>query len=92
MEGKERVKGLKKVVFHTLLGTFFLARMHLEILDLLPTVLPRLMGLPHDQAVETGLRAWFDLYWRGVARDPLAPLPPLPELAADPLAIKETRP
>ncbi|WP_257303698.1 TetR/AcrR family transcriptional regulator [Geothrix campi] len=85
-------RGDLRADLHSLLATFFLARMQLEILDLLPTVLPRLMGLPHDQAVETGLRAWFDLYWRGVARDPLAPLPPLPELAADPLAIKETRP
>lgn len=75
-----------------LLGTFFLVRMHLEILDLLPTVLPRLMGLPHDRAVETGLLAWFDLYWRGVAKDPSTPLPPLPALAEDINATKETRP
>ncbi|WP_243383574.1 TetR/AcrR family transcriptional regulator [Geothrix alkalitolerans] len=85
-------RGDLRADLHTLLGTFFLARMHLEILDLLPTVLPRLMGLPHDQAVETGLHVWFDLYWRGIARDPLAPLPPLPELAADPIATKETHP
>ena len=77
---------------HPLLGTFFLVRMHLEILDLLPTVIPRLMGLPPHRAVETGLRVWFDLYWRGIARDPSAPLPPLPDLAADPITIQETRP
>lgn len=85
-------RGDLRADLHTLLGTFFFARMHLEILDLLPTVLPRLMGLPHDQAVGTGLHVWFDLFWRGIARNPLAPLPPLPGLAADTPALKETRP
>jgi len=76
-------RGDLRADLHPLLGTFFLVRMHLEILDLLPTVLPRLMGLPHDRAVETGLRLWFDLYWRGVAQDPSAPLPPLPALTRE---------
>lgn len=65
-----------------LLGTFFLVRMQLEILDLLPTVLPRLMDTPPETAVEVALAAWFDLFWRGVAHDPSAPLPPLPALGA----------
>lgn len=65
-----------------LLATFFLVKMQLEILDVLPVVLPRLADVTPDQAVLTGMRAWFDLYWRGVARDPSAPLPPLPDPAA----------
>lgn len=65
-----------------LLATFFLVRMHLEILDLLPTVWPRLMDAPPNLAVEVALRAWFELFWRGVTRDPAAPLPLLPALDA----------
>lgn len=84
------VLGELRADLHPLLGTFFLVRMHLEILDLLPTVLPRLLGLPRDRAVETGLQVWFDLYWRGIAKDPSIPLPPLPELSTDVNATKET--
>lgn len=65
-----------------LLTTFFLVRMQIEILDLLPAVLPRLMNVNPRDAVRTGMRAWFDLFWRGVALDPSAPLPPL----SDPVA------
>jgi hypothetical protein len=42
-------------------------------------MLPRFMDLPPEEAVVAGMRAWFDLFWRGVARDPSAPLPPLPD-------------
>ena len=62
-----------------LLATFFLVKMQLEILDVLPVVLPRLMDLPPQEAVAMGMRAWFELYWRGVALDPSAPLPSLPD-------------
>lgn len=65
-----------------LLATFFLVKMQLEILDVLPVVLPRLMELPPQEAVLTGMRAWFDLFWRGVAFDPSVPLPPLPDPVA----------
>ncbi len=61
------------------LATFFLVRMQLEILDLLPVVLPRLQPVTPDEAVRRGMEAWFALYWRGIAMDPNAPLPPLPE-------------
>lgn len=64
-----------------LLATFFLVKMQMEILDVLPVVLPRLMALPPGEAVVIGMRAWFDLFWRGVALDPSAPLPPLPDPA-----------
>ncbi len=62
-----------------LLGTFFLVKMQLEILDVLPVVLPRLTGLSPEGAVHTGMRAWFELFWRGVALDPSTPLPALPD-------------
>ena len=65
-----------------LLATFFLIRMQLEILDLLPAVLPRLLHQNPEPSVVTGMHAWFDLFWRGVALDPTAPLPPLPDPAA----------
>jgi AcrR family transcriptional regulator len=64
---------------HPLLATFFLVKMQLEILDVLPVVLPRFMDLSPELAVVTGMRAWFDLYWRGVAFDPTVPMPVLPE-------------
>jgi TetR/AcrR family transcriptional regulator len=65
-----------------LLATFFLVKMQLEILDVLPLVLPRLMDLPPQAAVLVGMRAWFELFWRGVALDPAAPLPTLPDPSA----------
>ena len=73
------------------LATFFLVRMELEILDLVPTVLPQVLELPSGDAVALALGTWFDLYWRGIAQDPSVPLPPLPALA-DPNPIQETRP
>ena len=62
-----------------LLVTFFLVRMQLEILDLLPAIMPRLLDLPPEGAVLRGMHAWFDLFWRGVTLDPSAPLPALPD-------------
>lgn len=65
-----------------LLATFFLVRMQIEILDLLPALLPRLLHLHPEATVVAGMRAWFDLFWRGVALDPCAPTPHLPNPAA----------
>jgi AcrR family transcriptional regulator len=64
---------------HPMLATFFLVKMQLEILDVAPVILPRFINLAPEAAVLVGMRAWFDLFWRGVARDPGAPLPPLPD-------------
>ncbi len=64
---------------HPMLATFFLVKMQLEILDVVPVILPRFMDLPPDEAVVVGMRAWFDLFWRGVALDPSVPLPSLPD-------------
>ena len=76
------VRGDLRPELHPLLATFFLAKMQLEILDVLPVVLPRLMNLLPEVAVVTGMQAWFDLFWRGVALDPSALLPPLPDPTA----------
>jgi AcrR family transcriptional regulator len=64
---------------HPMLATFFLVKMQLEILDVVPVILLRFMDLPPDEAVVVGMRAWFDLFWRGVALDPSVPLPSLPD-------------
>jgi AcrR family transcriptional regulator len=65
-----------------LLATFFLVRMQVQIIDLLPVVLPRLMGPDPKPSIEGAMRQWFDLFWRGVALDPSAPMPQLPSPAA----------
>ncbi len=64
-----------------MLATFFLVKMQLEILDVLPVVLPRFLDVPADASVRLGMHAWFDLFWRGVALDPAVPLPSLPDPA-----------
>jgi len=65
---------------HPLLTTFFFVKLHLEILDVLPMVAPRILGVAPEAAVAEGERAWLELFWRGIAADPAAPLPPLPDL------------
>ncbi|GLH68833.1 hypothetical protein GETHPA_03660 [Geothrix rubra] len=64
------------------LATFFLVRMHLEILDLLPVIVPQVHGLAEKPAIQTAERVWLQLYWRGIAADPAAPCPPLPDFGA----------
>jgi AcrR family transcriptional regulator len=66
---------------HPLLTTFFLMKMQLEILDLLPIVLPRVLQTAPDNPIPLAMRTWFELFWRGVAADPSAPLPSLPDPA-----------
>lgn len=80
--GQGVLRGDLRADLQPALATFFLVRMQLEILDLVPTVLPRLLELPPGNAVTNGLATWFDLYWRGITRDPSIPLPPLPRLDA----------
>jgi len=74
-------RGELRADLHPMLATFFLVKMQLEILDVLPILLPRFMELEPSAAVSLGMRAWFDLFWRGVAQHPAAPLPPLPDPA-----------
>lgn len=63
-----------------LFTTFFLVRMELEILDLIPVMAPRLAGMPGDLAVAQAERAWFLLFWRGIATRPEEALPFLPDI------------
>lgn len=67
-----------------LFATFFLVRMELEILDLVPIMAPRLAGVPGELAVPMAERAWFQLFWRGIATRPEEALPFLPEPLAPP--------
>jgi AcrR family transcriptional regulator len=75
-------RGDLRAGLHPTLMAFFLVKMQLEILDVAPVILPRFMDLPPEEAVLVGMRTWFDLFWRGIARDPGIPLPPLPEPTA----------
>jgi len=78
---------------HPLLATFFLVKMQLEILDVLPVVMAaHQKDLPAEEAVRIGMGAWFELYWRGVASDPAAPLPVLFDPMTPPVPdLKELR-
>lgn len=59
------------------LAALLLIRMEAELLDLVP-VLARLQPyLPPGAALPRAERAWFEVFWRGVASDPQAPLPDL---------------
>jgi AcrR family transcriptional regulator len=64
------------------LATFFLVRMHLELLDILPVVVPQVHGLLEKPPIQAAERAWLQLYWRGIAADPSIPCPHLPDLEA----------
>ena len=61
----------------------FLIRMEAELLDLVPVYAKVFGGMEPEEALLLAERTWFDVFWRGVAADPLAPLcflPPLPTL------------
>jgi len=58
-----------------LLVTFIFFRMEAEILDLVPPYALRATGLAPEVALPLAERAWFELFWRGVAANPLEPLP-----------------
>jgi AcrR family transcriptional regulator len=64
------------------LATFFLVRMHLEVLDPLPVIVPQVHGLAEKPSIQAAERAWLQLYWRGIATDPATPCPPLPDFDA----------
>lgn len=61
-------------------ATFFLVRMELEILDLIPLMSQRMAGVPPDLALPLAERHWFETFWRGIARQPEAPMPVLDAL------------
>lgn len=64
---------------HPLLVLTFLIRMEAELLDLVPAFARMFSDLDPDQALLMAERTWFEVFWRGVATDPLIPLPFLPE-------------
>ncbi len=54
---------------------FFLVRMFMEIFDLVPAFSERITQMPGEQALVATERAWFELFWRGVAVPPVSALP-----------------
>jgi AcrR family transcriptional regulator len=60
------------------LGTFFLLKTFIETLDFAPRFGALLQG-PVGIDIRGAVLAWFHLYWRGVAANPQASLPALPE-------------
>ncbi|MBK8725475.1 MAG: TetR/AcrR family transcriptional regulator [Holophagaceae bacterium] len=63
---------------HPPLTTFFFVRTYMEILDLIPVMGARVDLVDAADAVAVAERAWFRLFWRGIAADPTSPLPPGP--------------
>lgn len=59
------------------LGAFFLVKTFIETLDLAPR-LSHFLTEPVRMDLPRATDLWFRIYWRGVAADPLAPLPALP--------------
>ena len=61
------------------LGAVFLLKTFIETLDFAPRF-GAVLRDPTGIDVTRAAGAWFQLYWRGVAANPLTPLPALPEL------------
>lgn len=61
-----------------LLLTMFFLRMEAEILDLVPAFALRVAHVPPEEGVRFAEREWFHVFWRGIAADPAAPLPFVP--------------
>ncbi len=53
--------------------TFLFARTYMEIQDLVPTFATRVVKVSPAQALAMAELEWFNLFWRGIAADPLAP-------------------
>lgn len=49
---------------------FFIGRMHMEILDLVPSMGSRIAGLPRTEGLATVRQAWLEFLWRAVAAEP----------------------
>ncbi len=62
------------------LAAFFLLKTFIETLDLVPR-LGAYLREPVKPDISRATTSWFQLYWRGVALDPLMPLPTLPALS-----------
>lgn len=62
------------------LTAFFLVKTFIETLDLVPR-LGVFLSDPAKPDIQMATHSWFQLFWRGVALDPLTPLPALPVLS-----------
>jgi AcrR family transcriptional regulator len=60
------------------LVAFFMVRMEFEIIDLGPSVFLSIAGIAPERALPAAERAWFELFWRGVATRPTEALAFLP--------------
>lgn len=49
---------------------FFIGRMHMEILDLVPSMGQRLPGMPAQGSLPVMRRAWLDFLWRAISLNP----------------------
>lgn len=49
---------------------FFIGRMHMEILDLIPSLGSRLADLPVPETLERMRRSWLEFLWRAIALNP----------------------
>ena len=73
-------RGELRPELNPMLMLMFLLRMEAELLDLVPVYARQFTDLDADAALSLAERTWFDVFWRGVATEPLAPLPFLPPL------------
>lgn len=68
-----------------MLVAFFLVRLEIEILDLLPVMGPLVFGGDGAGLTNLAEAAWFRLFWRGIALRPDEPLAFLPSAPSLPL-------
>ena len=73
-----QARGELRPDFQPPITTFFFIRTYMEILDLIPVMGPRVELVDPAEALPAAERAWFRLFWRGVAAEPATPLPPGP--------------
>jgi AcrR family transcriptional regulator len=60
------------------LGGLFFVKLYLEILEGNPQLAQEMTGMDPSQGLHQIERAWMDIYWRGIALYPWAPIPTLP--------------
>lgn len=70
-------RGHIRTGLHPMLLVFFLVRLELEILDLIPVMAFRIGGIDPGDALPLAERCWFEVFWRGIAAHPEEPLPNL---------------
>jgi AcrR family transcriptional regulator len=68
-------RGELRPELNPMLVLLFLLRMEAELLDLVPVFAQAVGGLDPETALVEAERTWFQVFWRGVACDPLEPLP-----------------